>query len=370
MGKNRKGPNWWALAVLVGLLALLVAAPGLLIRGLDKNVYTIREKEKAERYEGTLTLWHVVTFKTGAGSGVGWLKDRAAAFEKQHPYVFLEVEGLTAEEAESRLAAGEQPDLMSFPLGFGEGFVAETLPEREELDPALARVGEGVAWPWMGDGYVLLINRDMAEEQALSLPLSGDMSKECLLLMASKLGLSVTKTRGLLPLGALLACPYPPDDGSVPGTEEAARLGWKDIPLREGGADAFLEEEAGLYLCPKGEAARLMVDQRTNALSVEEIPLPGYTDLIQLAGMQAGMAQNKQAVCLDFLRNLLRETPQKKLADLGMTGVRRAPEGEVSPWAQTAVPGASTSRDVLEQKRTQYMGDWDREKLLDAVAPA
>lgn len=46
--------------------------------------------------------------------------------EKQIPYVYIEVSGMTIEEAKKRMQAGERPDVISYPKGFvyGEDFIS------------------------------------------------------------------------------------------------------------------------------------------------------------------------------------------------------------------------------------------------------
>ena len=72
--------------------------------------------EKVDVYKRQ--LWHVVSFPTPETGGVTYLTERASAFERQHPYVYVDVIGMTPEEAEERKKSGESPDILSFPMGY------------------------------------------------------------------------------------------------------------------------------------------------------------------------------------------------------------------------------------------------------------
>ena len=58
------------------LICLLILSPSFLMQGIHKNVYTLWEQQQQEKYTGNLSLWHIVSFKTGGETGVSYLKSR------------------------------------------------------------------------------------------------------------------------------------------------------------------------------------------------------------------------------------------------------------------------------------------------------
>ena len=83
------------------------------------------------RYEPVfITVWHVDTFEGGVNSRGGWLKARAAEYEKKNRGVYLLVSVLDPDTARARLNAGERPTLLSA----GPGFLTKS--EAAELIPS------------------------------------------------------------------------------------------------------------------------------------------------------------------------------------------------------------------------------------------
>ena len=113
--------------------AFLILSPAFISKGLGKSIFEVMEEEKTRRYEGNIELWHVVSFKTSAKSGYSFLCERMKTLSKTLPYVYINVSGMTAEEAEQRFLKGERPDVVSYPAGFklnGDGR------ERRNVDDA------------------------------------------------------------------------------------------------------------------------------------------------------------------------------------------------------------------------------------------
>ena len=57
-------------------ILLFSLSPAVLLQGLQTNVYTQQAREKQQQYTGNLSLWHIVSFKTGGQSGVSYLRER------------------------------------------------------------------------------------------------------------------------------------------------------------------------------------------------------------------------------------------------------------------------------------------------------
>ena len=161
------------LIICIGLLAFLFFAPSILVSGVKKNVYTIKEEQKTSGYQGIVRIWHVVSWRTGRGAGVTHLKKCATAFEKNNLNLFIEIEGMTPMEAKDRMAKGEKPDLISYPNGFFENVYGL---EKLDVDQSLVlhnlvksgMSGTGVyGAPYMYGGYMLFVNSEMIYEKDL-----------------------------------------------------------------------------------------------------------------------------------------------------------------------------------------------------------
>lgn len=326
----------FALFFSIGLIVLLILTPSLILEGLHINVYRLREEEQAEKYTGTLTLWHVVSFKTGGESGVSFLRNRIREFEKENPYVFIDLVALTAEEANALLAAGERPDILSFPMGFIENAgLLSTLPEAENLLSTYSSAGMvgglTYAYPYMADFYTLVCNQDMFFYTDAAVPLSTSISREMLFSMlrgissyAAEKGLcslSVSDTGGILPSAALLFLRE--DTGEAVDTELLGAL-----PAL--GTDGFLNSKAAMCVCPAAEAQKFLTDKRADMLSIRTYSLSDYTDLVQLVGVSSGLGEQKEAMCADFSASLLStraQTALEKLCMLPVTAVEEIYEG-------------------------------------------
>lgn len=161
------------LIICVALLVFLFFAPTILVNGVKKNVYTIKEEKKEGGYQGIITMWHVVDWRTGRGAGVTHLKKCATVFEKNNLYFFIEIEGMTLQEANERLKSGEKPDIISYPNGFFENPVG-----LEKLDIDQSKVNQNLiksgmsgtsvyAAAYMYGGYMLFTNSDMLYKKDL-----------------------------------------------------------------------------------------------------------------------------------------------------------------------------------------------------------
>ncbi len=318
----------FTLLICLGLVLLLVLAPSVILEGLQKNTYTLREEEQSANYTGNLSLWHIVSFKTGGNTGISFLRNRIREFEKNNPYVFIDLTALDMEEAGALLAAGQTPDILSFPLGFIENsdFLA-ALPAADGLLQAYRSAGilNGItyAYPYMADFYALLCNQDMFFYTDATLPLDTSLTKELFYTMLDKIApyteeqgiaaLTLSDTTGLCPAAACLFLRG--ETNSVPPAALASAL--------PGGADSFLEDGAALYLCPAAEAQKVLSDNRANMVSLRIYSLSTYTDMVQFVGVSAGLEEQKYAMCADFAAYLLSDRAQAAVEALKMLPVTR-----------------------------------------------
>lgn len=329
------------LLICVATVAFLALTPVLIVGGLNKNTYTLREAEQRSKYQGSLSLWHIVSFKTGGESGVSFLKSRISAFEQQNPYVFIDLYALTPQEAEEKLQAGETADLYSFPLGFFQDSSQFcSLAEREDLLPAYQDVGTDrgtiYAYPYMADFYVLACNQDMFFSKDIPLSLDTTISHENLIAALAGLpgddeqkghisALALSNTYGLDPSQALLNLNTPTDEnflyeGQLPMERPINSF---DISL-DGGSELFLDGKAAMLLCPSAEYEKLLLDKRANALSLTCYQISHYSDMVQLIGLGVQVSGAKQRMCEDFANTLFSEKSQKQLENLKMLPVVQA----------------------------------------------
>ncbi|MBQ7278060.1 MAG: hypothetical protein IJR17_02530 [Clostridia bacterium] len=137
------------------LLGVLALGWGQIRQGPGENYYVSLHKKAPIEYVPTITLYHVVSHKTMQGSVTGFLMDRAKAFMKLHPGVYLEVEGMDEEAFYHRLSLGRRPQLYSF----FSGALYEELLQAAHFQPPELRPGlsaTAYAAPWLFSGYVKL----------------------------------------------------------------------------------------------------------------------------------------------------------------------------------------------------------------------
>ena len=353
------------------IVAFLLAAPAAIAGGIHKSVYSLRAERAAGRFQGEIAIWHIVSFKTGAASGVSYLRARAASFEKSNPYVYMDVQGMTPQEAAQRMENGEQPDILSYPLGFLQNtdMLAE-LPPTERLLPAYAACGGTWAYPYMADTYTLLCNQELCSELEIPLPL-GDEFTQANFAVALDTATKAGKTALAIdaetwePYMALLYPQFAEDDGSVEPPEPAPFSAYAATE----GTEAFLNGEAAMLLLTSGGAVKLAADKRMDAMSISQYPISEYTDAVQFVSVARTEDAAKEAMCAEFAAALLKRSPQSKLAGLQMlptTNIADIYDGErtedfLRAGEAARVPGvfAATGQDVSGQVRRALDGDGD-----------
>ncbi len=263
------------------LLLFLLLSPALIAGGIDRSTYTEKEKRRAEEYRGSIVFWHIVTFKTGEGSGYSLLRARCDRFERSSPYVFIKLLGMTPSEAKERISNGERPDIVSFPKGY------------EQL------LGCDEAQAYMFDGYVLAVNRGLFSECGVQLPFGDEMSREAFYTLTSMdlpdgLGaVALSDTEGTDAYAALISERFT-DEGDGLYEWEKRTIKREECGV---GAEAFLDGRAVMLVCPYSELAALMGDKRAERMDIRSYNISGYTDLIQYIGVCCGGAENKREMC-------------------------------------------------------------------------
>ncbi len=128
-------------------------------------------------WQGVLTVWQVNTWRVGRGSRAALANLAVTRYEKAQIGVWAEVIGLTPEEFTKRWAAGERPDVVSFPDGWtgltGVELLDLTASSTGLQEPyATAFAAEPRALPWMAGGTVVLIGNDVGRAVGVEPPVA------------------------------------------------------------------------------------------------------------------------------------------------------------------------------------------------------
>ncbi len=301
-------------------LILIALSPWLI-----QSYYT--EQPGVVPYKGILKLWNVSGWRTGGSSISAFLKKRIAEFESKNPYVFIEIEQMSADEAEEAIENGESPDIISYPYGLDPGMAFCSLPNMENKFSDLSNK----AYPYMCGGYCLMINTDMLNQNALFPPEGWGVCPEELADIA-KLGVCFDSEDGYTSLPAIALHEYPEISGpnistwDKPEPPDAAL----NLPVLEygNGLQLFRSEKTCILIASHRqlfEATRRYIDGESPPFSA--YALSGYTDMLQMVSVTECDDKKKQAVCIEFAQYLLSAPVQKKLEALGVFPV--IPELEI-----------------------------------------
>ena len=114
-------------AMTLAIIAFMVLSPGYIVAH-RRNLTQQYRQQSTESYQGIISLWHIVGFKSYQGSMGAWLEKAAATLEKKHKGVYFEVESMTFSDYEARRERGEKADMYSLPLGWE--YIEELQPHR------------------------------------------------------------------------------------------------------------------------------------------------------------------------------------------------------------------------------------------------
>lgn len=250
----------------IAMIGFLVLTPKTLIKGAQTSYVDQRFVRDTDRYTGSIMVYHIVRHRPYAGSLTQWLKTRAAAYEKKHKGVYIEIEGMDEQRFEERLNNGQRPDAYSF---FSGTMYPDRLKTIENLNfPYL----EGIVQtdrclPYCFSGYLKLIKTSEEAEETFY------FANEILAARARQ----THKT----------------------DTEERADVLYLDFRR----AGDLLRYKDGF------------------ALSVFE-PIDNFTDAVCWMGIDRETDDAKSAVILDFIGFLTDPDSQQTLNALGLLSVR------------------------------------------------
>ncbi len=232
-----------------------------------------RGKAEEGAARSVVRVWNVDTFEGGTGSRTSFLRRVARKVEKERDVYYL-VTSYTAEGAEDAFGKGEAPDMISFGIGLS-CFAEKSLP----LPYAFAGGtlgGDTLAYPWCRGSYYLFSLGGFEEEGELVISEGGsNLARICALL-----------------------------EGMTGETEESTAA-----------YTAFLGGKYRYLLGTQRDVCRF----RTRGVEAQSTPLTEYNDLYQYISV---LSAEKREDCLALLDELLSESVQSSLAEIGMLPVK------------------------------------------------
>ena len=276
--------------IMTALIAAFMAfSPGYIIS--SRTALTLqRNGEKDEAYQGIITVWHIVGFKPYQGSLGSWVSNVASQLEKKHSGVYFEVDSITMEEYDARIARGEQPDVFSFPLGC---VFVEQLAELDIEQPLLRGNLDGVGryesrlycLPYAASGYLIVHNQRLMQERGTDID-----------------GISV-----MLKSGEVTAAGDPVQACIYGLTGELAN---EEEFLNEKALSAFVDARA------VGDLARKVQNGKGFPFEIESCC--NYTDLVQLMGANVNASYEKMPYIYELMESCISAEHQNKLISIGL----------------------------------------------------
>lgn len=307
----------FSLLLTVLLVLFLIFSPVVLMSGADRNVFSIQKKKAEGDYRGTLKVWHVVSFRTAENSGYQYLRERSNIFEKNTPYVFVDVRGMTAEAAKELLAEGERPDIISYPLGFIEDDDLLKLNEPEDMNERLGVI-TGNSLPYKADHYVMVTNNDLLREYGVERTYDGEITETVVSDIFEKVR---DEEKGIIPLSMTDTYGTEPQKTFEYGNFAKDEFDTAEQPreFRADGAgerSVFYEGKAGMYLCPYSEYCTQVKNQVNFSASAHDYTL--FTDLVQMMGAYKSDDEEKNEMMERYISCYFTDSAQKKICGLGM----------------------------------------------------
>lgn len=295
---------------ILAILAIGACLPGIWLsaRRLPLEAHELIEKKYAG-WNGVLRVWACEDWTEDGLTG--WLNRCAAAFEKGHSGVYVEVKSVTPAALAAWQTFGAQPpDMILFPPGAldtADGLAAlDDLPLRAELQDC----GQGFAAPVALGGYAWAVN-----ESASGVAAPPDEAGRCW----SK-AVQALDAPGSAPEEAEIELPG--IDLGLPA------LAAQDVQWDEGTLKRFMAGELGAAAVSRKEIRRL------ESLSAQgkgpdwhlEAGGAPWTDLAVYLGIRAA-EDEKEALCREYLSALLSAENQSLLSRWDFFAVTDAPSG-------------------------------------------
>lgn len=145
--------------------------------------------EEGPQWTGIISFWDYPRLDQKTGSSYGWISEKIRAFEKAHPGVYIDFNGLTwdkgPEKLEAALESNHMPDIL--PVGSDYRLMNQeilqplepflTVEEIRSFDEKALRAvtydGKIWAMPWMMTTYGMVLNADLFQQRGVELPQDG-----------------------------------------------------------------------------------------------------------------------------------------------------------------------------------------------------
>lgn len=345
--------------------------PAYLNDALKERTYDEKFSPAEEPYTGIISVWHIVGFKPYSGSMSTALAAIAKGIERRHHGVFFDVIAMDEAEYTERLARGESPDLLSFPLGVCYPDQLSTFDELpvECISKDMAAVGEWdgkiYALPYAMSAHALIVNTGLFQERGAMLP--EGTRNAAWILQAAETFAAAQKSGKQKQLPALSG-----------NAVLAAALG---LTGEVAEYDAFRSGKAAIAIADLRSAGDLEALQSAGkGFAFEASILSGDTSLVQMIGLSHGIDQKKRAYAIELIERIFSETAQKQFAQLGLISVtevdpKALPESALLASAaehlrEPKIPNAfllQRYRDALEETARRVLaGDAEAKKDFEA----
>lgn len=361
-------------AVFTALLLALLAAGVLFLPAALKPYDEIGLlRPRPAEYQGVLRVWQLNNWRVGSYSRTNLVQGAARRFEKNNIGIFIEFQNITPEQLSQRLAAGEKPDVLSFPDGFA-GVSAEGMldlsryglpPLSDPFRRAFAR--ESRAVPWMGGGQFVLTNSEVGRAVAVEPPQADNTWNAAALLDYAERAATGRRKK---PVTALSGADFLMESLAV---NKVVTKGLASKSLLPGNAEGMsIDQARGVYvsgkcallLCTQWEAA-LMGRLAAKNKAFDYALLPWPADMRPCLSVQFAAATDsgdaaKNKAEAAFIASLLSSAVQKDVANkaccLPVVSLPEdaMPQGEIErmlfaqlPAAHMPLPFAAIDRDAV-----------------------
>lgn len=353
------------------IAAYLLFMPAYLNDALKERTYDEKFSPTEEPYTGIISVWHIVGFKPYSGSMSTALAAIAKGIERRHHGVFFDVIAMDETEYTERLARGESPDLLSFPLGvcYPDQLSAfDELPV-ECISKDMAAVGEWdgkiYALPYAMSAHALIVNTGLFQERGAMVP--EGTRNAAWILQAAETFAAAQKSGKQKQLPALSG-----------NAVLAAALG---LTGEVAEYDAFRSGKAAIAIADLRSAGDLEALQSAGkGFAFETSVLSGSTSLVQMIGLSHGIDQEKRAYAIELIERIFSEIAQKQFVQLGLFSVTEVdpqalPESALLASAaehlrEPKIPNAfllQRYRDALEKTARRVLaGDVEAKKDFEA----
>lgn len=280
--------------------------------------------KKYAGWSGVLRIWAFEGW-TGGELASGWIARCAAAFEKSHPGVYIEVTYPGA-EAVARLSRPgvRAPDLILFPPGLLTSVSGLSPTGELPVRGSLLGAGQGFAAPVALGGYAWAVN-----ESAEGARVPTDEPHRSWSAAAARLG------EPDAPIEEIDIAP-PGIDLGLPASAEVNPI------------ESFIAGKLGAVCVTQREIARLnrLADQGRGPEWTLRPGAAAWTDQVLYIAVVANGGETEQ-LSAELLRHLLGEESQKQLAKSNLLGVLDAPSG-FSPGSAMETLDRSLHREDLD----------------------